>query len=219
MQSKINWCFIISITSILMVNSAGAYDPPKRLNWGLTYEAVATTLEGLPKKERIQIKEAKEREDLPTGFLAAELKKVKLFGKKTKEARVVFDTTGGLCALQYGFVWENKEKTDNVFESANKGRDKSWEYHDELLTALRTKYGDPAATISDELIGHDISSGTKLKTEWVDSVSGDKIILAISRQKKNLVISRLDYYIVVLLYHSPTYTEAKQEEIRESEDI
>lgn len=203
----------------LLATGATAIDPPKGLRWGQTHEEVMATLNELPKDERIEVKESKELEDLPEGFKAAELKNVKLFGKKTKEARVVFDSTGGLCAVQYAFVWENKEKTDNMFESANKGREKSWEYHDELLQALQTKYERPSATFPAELQGRDVSSGTKLKTEWVDSLTGDKIILAITRQKRNVVLAWIDNYIVVLLYHSPNYTEAKKDEIRGKDDI
>jgi hypothetical protein len=203
----------------LLPTVATAIDPPKGLLWGQTHEEVVATLNELPKDERIEAKQSKKSEDLPEGFEAAEIKNVKLFGKKTEEARVVFDPTGGLCAVQYAFVWQNTEKTDNMFESANKGRDKSWEYHDELFQALRTKYGEPGTTIPMELQGRDVSSGTKLKTEWVDSLTGDKILLAITRQKRNVVLTMIDNYIVVLLYHSPSYTEAKKDETRESDDI
>lgn len=209
----------VAIAPIILAVVANAIDPPKGLRWGQTIDEVRRTLQDLSKDERIEVKKAKALKDLPNGFQAAELKRVKLFGEKAKEARVVFDSTQALCAVQYGFVWANQEKTNNMFESPNKGRDRSWEYHGELLQALKTKYGDPTTTIPLDIIGGDISSGSKLRTEWMDSLTGDKIILAITRQKRNVVLSRIDNYVVILLYHSPSYTEAKEDEIRETDDI
>jgi len=204
---------------LLLTSSSKAFNPPRGLFWGMKYGAIEEKLKSLPKDDQPQLKEMKCAEDLPPGFHLAELNKVKLYDKKAQEARIVFDTTGGLCALQYVFTWDNQEKTNNMFETANKGRDKSWEFHDQLLRALLTKYGQPTSTFPAELKGHDVSSGTKLITEWIDSLSGDKIILAVSRQKTNLVFAHVDRYLVALLYHSPSYTEAKREEVLGGDDI
>ncbi len=219
MKAKLRPCTVAVAILMAITCSASAIDPPKGLQWGQTHAEVKSALKNLPKDKRFDVKDPETNDNLPLSFRSAELKDVKLFDEKAKEAQVVFDSTGGLCAVQYAFAWENKERTTNIFESANKGRDKSWAFYNELLQALYAKYGEPVSSVPAELQGQDVVSGTKLRTEWVDQTTDDKIILVMTRQKRNAVIARIDNYIVVLLYHSPAYTEAKKDEIRASDDI
>lgn len=207
------------LMALVLVVNLNAYDPPKNLKWGMTYDEVTTTLKNLQKDDMIKIDKLKTDGNIPDNFYLAALKGVKLFDKKAKEAYAVFDSSKSLCAIQYGFVWNNDENTTNMFESRGKGRANAWEYHQDLTKKLTVKYGPPSKDETEGSFGQPLASGVRLETSWIDSTSGDKIIAAITRQKVNAVISRIDNYIVALVYANRIYINAKETEIKNDGDL
>lgn len=211
--------FILVIFISILYNHTFSYSPPKNLEYGMTYDEIESTLNSLPTEEKIKIGNLEITKDLPSKSTMAKLKDVKLFKKKATEARVVIHDDSGLSSVQYAFTWDNKEETNNIFESSNKGRDQCWEFHENLIRVLKLKYGEPLSDESEGKRGNSVVSGTQLRTTWIDPENKDKIIVSITRQKKNLVLTRLDTYIVAIVYNSRIYTESKQIDLIETEDL
>jgi len=208
-------CLIVMV----LITNLYAYDPPKNLKWGMTYDEVMKTLKESGNEDIVKIDKLKTDKNIPDGFYLAALKGVKLFDKKAKEAYAVFDTSKYLCAIQYGFVWDNDENTTNMFESRGKGRANAWEYYQELTKKLAVKYGQPTKDETEGSFGQPLASGVRLETSWVDSTTGNKIMVAITRRQINAVITRVDNYVVALVYANPIYINAKKAEIINDDDL
>lgn len=202
----------------VFVTSVCAFSPPKGLLWGMKHDEASNVLQGLPQGEKVNLKEGKKSGEYAEGFKVADLESVRLLDKETHKAYLVFDSTGGLCALEYVFKWGNTEKAKTPIETANKGRSESWKFYENLLEALKNKYGDPKQSISKGKMGQTVRVGHPLLTGWLDD-GGDKIELKIWREDKNLVVKKLDAYYVGLSYYSAAHAVARKDQLVKDADI
>ena len=177
--------------------TCSAFDPPRGLKWGMTYQEAKDTFPALGKLSREKLpKGYREYPELRTGGsnYRAEAKDLKLLDKKAKRTYLVFDSTMRLTQFQYIFLWDNDE--------SNKGLRKSWVYHYDLALSLSQKYGPPSIDETKEERGKSISSGVGFRMIWEDT-NKSIIILTITRQRHDAVIAVVDEYMVLLVY-SPT---------------
>ena len=136
------------MASFVLQSIVLAYDPPKGLHWGMSYQEVKKTLEGLPKEKKVKVKKLEKkrsktllsRDQVPSSISVARLGTVKLFDKKSEAAFVFFHNEKGLCGIEYIFDWINDKDDKNQFM---RGRDHSWKYYQNLVKALTNKYGPP----------------------------------------------------------------------------
>ena len=222
-------CFV-ALAGLMWINAstANAYDAPRGLRWGMPYDSVCIDIRKLPREKQYIPEKPKADDEFPMGFTLSKIKDVKVLDEKTREAYLVFDSTGGLCAFIHVLAWDNVKDTGNTVESIGTGRSQCWEYYQKLTRGLKAKYGEPTVDQTSGTYGEPIASGVKLETNWVDTTTGDKIMAVISRRKTNAVISRrktnaviarVDQYIVALVYATPAYINAKEEEIVERDEL
>jgi len=209
---------------VLLASSVLAYDPPRGMKWGMTYEECKTAL-GQPKGEDEALKigkiqQVKANKNQPAGYGYAQIKSVKLFGKKAKTAVAMFDSTGGLCQISYTFSWDNDDKKgQDIFSRGGTGREKCYQLHGKLVDGLSGKYGEPVKEPKGDIYGTSIAHGVTLETIWEDTTSHTMIGVVLTRNKTNLVIGMLDEYIVQLVYLGPTAMAFYQDAVQEDENL
>jgi hypothetical protein len=213
---------VVSLIAMLafVASACWAIDPPKGLSWGMTYDQVKTKLESAAdKKDQSKLKESKTGKDLADGFTRAEIEKIEVLKKKPEKAYAIFQNDSGLCAVYYVFRWKNDEKEETMFDSKGKGRSKCWGFHQDLVNALASKYGDPT---SDETLGKRgevVGNGVRFNTTWTDD-SGSELIAYVTRSTKNMgPLGRLDDYYVILLYQIPLGAKAEKANTEAAEDL
>lgn len=195
---------IFTLTLLLLCGSTFSYDPPKSLEWGMSYLDIEQKLsaehgikvKGLSQKNPGKGYKEYPELQLPDGYFRSEAKKVKLLKKKTQRTYTIYDQDTSLAAFHYILKWDN--------DKSNKGMRKSWVYHSDIKAALIRKYGEPIEDEVTELIrAVDMPSGTKYVTRWEDE-DGSQIYLEITRQTHNLIIGKVDAYLIFVLYFSPS---------------
>lgn len=195
--------FCLLATSV----STREISPPRGLLWKMPLAQLKVYLQesdGLKVKSKHQKLGKAYREypelEFPDGFFRAEIKKAKLRDKKVQRTYAVFNESDEMVSFQYLLKWDNNK--------SYKGARKAWVYHSDLKDLLQNKYGKPMLDESHEVVrARDIASGTKYTTRWSDS-SGVNISLIVTRQTHNLVIAKVDAFLVFLIYSMPGETKA-----------
>jgi len=202
----------IVLLSLFLTANVLAIEPPKGLEFGMTFEAAKSTLESSDtgKFSQLKVEDPKVYTKwFDSSYTVSQVKNVKLLDKKPERVWVLFDSTGALCGMQYIFEWQNDEK-GSMFTRADKGRDKAWELLDELHGSLESKYGSPVKSYPEERKGTSLSDNAEFGKTWTDS-TGNRIEASIFRKRMNAVIATADAYFVKLLYASPSFEESKKQ--------
>ena len=195
---------IIILALMLQSGSTFSYDPPKSLEWGMSYLDVKEKLstehgikvKGLSQKNPGKAYREYPELQLPDGYFRSEAKKIKLLKKKAKRTYTIYDQDSSLTAFHYILKWDN--------DKSYKGMRKCWVYHSNIKAALIKKYGEPNEDEVTELIrAENMPSGTKYVTTWKDE-DGSKIYLEITRQTHNIIIGKVDAFLIFVLYFSPS---------------
>ncbi len=206
---------------LLVASISSAFDPPKGLNYGMSYDQTKANLDtqGVkverPDKKKINriLREYVEF-NLPNNYSRAKIKGTELLDKKSDESYLVYDDEKGLVAFQYIFEWANDVNAGEN-EPTAQGFRKCWVFFDKLKNVLVSKYGDPTKDeVSAMLKAKDMPSGTEFKTDWV-APDSSSISLVITRQTHNVIIGIADIFLVFLTYANPEYNT----DIKDSEKI
>jgi len=209
----------ILVLALAFPTVASAFEAPRGLRWGTPWDSVIVDIRKLPREKQFLPDKPKKHKHLPTGFTGSKIKKIKLLKEKADEAYLIFDSTDGLCAVQYAFIWDNVENPDNMFDSPGKGRAKAWEYAQKLVYALKSKYGDPESDQINDHLGEKLTSGLQFSAKWLDQESGNSIIAVVTRKYTNAVIAKIDRYAVVLQYSTPNYIEEVKKEAIDVDEL
>ena len=216
----------IGVLAMLLISLSDiwAFDPPKGLKWGMSYDDcgnVVSQPKGDDEPLKLgKLKKGKNDKGAVTAFDYADIKTVKLFEKKAKTAYAMFDSSGGLCQVNYSFSWDNDdEKGQDIFSKGGTGREKCYQMHGKLVDGLRGKYGEPAVEPKGDIYGTTIAHGVALETMWKDTSSNTMIGVVLTRNKTNLVIGTLDQYIVQLIYLGPAAMASYEAEVQTNEDL
>jgi len=201
-----------------------AHDPPKGLEWGMSYKEVKSHLEGLSNEKKVKVRKLQKkrlktllsRDQIPSAISNARLGTVKLFGEKSEDAFVFFHEKKGLCGVEYIFDWINDKDNKNQFM---RGRDHSWKYYQNLVKALTDKYGSPEYDETDGKSENHITPHTKLSALWLDHETNDTIKVTITRQQRNAIVTLLDQFFVVIEYRNVVYENAVKEAAKKTDEI
>lgn len=196
------------VTLVVLVVHCYAINPPKGLEWGMSYEKLKVVLKnpekGDPPKVKKLSKNHKTRvfypeHHLPEGYRWTSLEEVKLLDKKVDDAIAVFDSDGGLTDLQYQFRIITGDGTEV---------EKMWAYYQKLSDALKKKYGKPDRDqVTPTDFGVDIPAATYLETVWVDNDTGSQVRVLVTVFKiGGGLLSSTNHY-VILEYSSKLWLE------------
>jgi len=177
---------------IFLSTTVLAFDPPKGLKWGMTYETVKDSLPNtkelkgpnVPKGFR-DLSESR----IPANYHRAEVKKLSILHEDAQRSWCIFDTLQNLCAFQYAFVWIN----DKSGTPGGKART----FYEKLFENLNAKYGAPQINEIGDKKDYNIPIGVEWQVIWQDTDSS-QIHFAIGRTKKT--IFNIDGFIVFLSY-------------------
>jgi len=221
--------FVISSLAVAIVfaTSSLAYDPPKGLKWGMTYEEVKAHLATLSKDDRSEVgnlmivepKSSKKRalaENLLGGvpiidnIQFTEFKKnLEIAKKKIHQSYLFFHPENGLCS-----VWYRRQFTDEKEKATNL----AWDYFKTIQTLLITKYGEPKESIDLNTPHIQLLPESPIRVHWMSNEDGAVIVLSI-RQVKQAFFS---YPAVEIQYLTSDYyklVEAQLKRLVDEEDI
>ncbi len=201
--------FLLSL--VFLSVTAFAFDPPKGLKWGMTYETVRDSLPNTKELKGPDVPKGFRKfidSKIPENYYRAEIKKLSVLDENAQRSWCIFDDQGGLCCFQYAFTWVN----DKSGEASGKARN----FCDRLFQNLTAKYGPVLINEIGDKKDYEIPIGIAWRMIWQD-VDSSQIRLSIGRTKTNVLIGDLDGYIIFLSYSQKPDIIAKTE--KESKDF
>jgi hypothetical protein len=210
---------LLIVVLVIATTNAFAFDPPKGLKWGMTYDEVKAKLENPDAGDKVKVKKLSKNHktrtffpehNLSEGYKSAQLEKIKLLDNKVKTAYAVFDTKGKFTVLQYQF--------DNITGEDTGDINKMWVYYQKLTDALKKKYGEPTRNqVTPIDFGIDIPKDTYLETAWVDEKGGDEIRVYVAHFKIGGGLLSLRLHYVILKYASKNWLENELDKVLEED--
>ncbi len=199
----------LTLACMLLASNTLAFNPPKGLSWGMTYDEVRNKLENPSKGEKAKIKKlSKDHKthtfypvhELPEGYRYAEIEKVKLLGEEADEILAVFDEDGALSVFQYHFRIITGDESETI--------NKMWSYYQKLTDVLKKKYGEPTRNqVTPTDFGAPLSKDTYLETVWDDENSGDRIRVIVTLFQIGRGIIKSTNYHVILEYANSAWIQ------------
>lgn len=198
---------IVSLVLItIIISSVFAFDPPKGLRWGMSYEQAKAHLQTLPKHKTSKLGKIMTVKNpskltrlligsvpLVEGILYCDFKKnIKIADQKIHSSYLYFHPETGLCSVWYQRRFTNEDRIANKL---------AWSYFKQVYSLLALKYGRPPAHDIDLDTPHfRLLSESPIRTKWISSTDSTVISLTLRKVK-----SFISYPAVEIQYLTADY--------------
>jgi hypothetical protein len=206
---NLNIVLLLAILFFALQSSLFAQDPPKGLEWEMTYEQVKANLKTLPKNEESKVGKLVKSSSkiglgvfkiptLPGANVATFDKNLEIADEKINTSYLYFHPQKGLCSVYYQcrFIKDYK--------------DKAWNYFKRVQTILSAKYGEPDKSIPLDMPHVGVLQESPYKANWIFE-DGRTISLSLGSSK-----SFIENFYVEIQYCTNAYYELIKEALKDA---